>query len=232
MKSNRNIGPIPSSQETLNGFVYLFFQLFVLPVILQWCNSQLGNPLNDAELNFVFYLINFIAMLLLFHGYLGRNLSQATQHPFYLCQAVILTLVAYYVCFYLTQWVVRLLVPGFSNYNDAAIAAMRGTNSFLVLIGTVVLVPPVEECFFRGLIFRNLYGRNRWMAYAVSILAFAIIHILGYIGIYSPIEIVMAVLQYLPAGIWLAWSYTKAGTIFAPILVHAAINYLSLRALR
>ena len=70
------------------------------------------------------------------------------------------------------------------------------------------------------------------MAYAVSILAFAIIHILGYIGFYSPIEIVMAVLQYLPAGIWLAWSYTKAGTVFAPILVHAAINYLSLRALR
>ena len=232
MKSNRNIGPIPSSQETMNGFVYLIFQLFVLPVILQWCNSRLDTSLNDAELNFAFYLINFIAMLLLFHGYLGKSLSQAAQHPIYLCQAVIRGLAAYYATLYLVSGVVRLLVPGFSNYNDEAIAAMGGTNSFLVLIGTVVLVPPVEECFFRGLIFRNLYGRNRWIAYALSMLAFAIIHVLGYIGQYSPLEIVMAVLEYLPAGIWLAWSYTKADTIFAPILVHAAINYLSFRALR
>ncbi len=232
MKKASNSGPMPSSQETLNGFVYLVFELLLLPTILQWCNRQLGGPLNEAELNFVFYLINFIAMLLLFHNFLGRSFSQATQHPFYLCQAVILGLVAYYASFYLVEWLVRLLVPSFSNYNDEAIAAMGGTNSFLMLIGTVVLVPPVEECFFRGLVFRNLYGKNRWAAYAVSILSFAIIHILGYVGLYSPLEILMAVLQYLPAGIWLAWSYVKSGTIVAPILVHATINYLSFRALR
>ncbi len=232
MKSNRNIGPMPSGQETLNGFAYFAFQLLLLPTILQWFNARLSAPLNAAELNFVFYLINFIAILLLFHGYLGRSLSQAASHPFYLCQAVILGLAAYYASFYLVEWVVGLLVPGFSNYNDESIAAMRGTNSFLVLIGTVVLVPPAEECIFRGLIFRNLYGKNRWAAYVISIVAFAIIHILGYIRKYSPLELVMAVLQYLPAGIWLAWSYTKADTIFAPILVHAAINYLSYRSLR
>lgn len=232
MRKTSHIGPAPSSQETLNGFVYIAFQLLLLPTILQWLDHQLGNPLNDAELNFLYYLINFIAMLLLFHSFLGRNLGQAFQHPFYLCQAVILGLAAYYTFFLLTQWAISLLVPGFSNYNDESIIAMSGTNRFLMLIGTVVLVPPVEECFFRGLIFRNLYGKNRWAAYGVSILAFACIHILGYIGMYSPIELTMAVLQYLPAGIWLAWSYTKADTIFAPILVHAAINYLSFRALR
>jgi hypothetical protein len=54
------------------------------------------------------------------------------------------------------------------------------------------------------------------VAYALSILLFSAIHILGYIGRYSPLELTMAVLQYLPAGLCLAWSYTKAGTIFAP----------------
>lgn len=232
MQKNTHIGPAPSGQESLNGFAYLAFQIFLLPVLLQWCNAQLGIALNDAELNFVFYFINFMAVLLIFRNYLGRNITQATQHPFYLCQAVILGLVAYYVSLRLINSLVGLLVPGFSNYNDEAIAAMSGTNSFLMLIGTVVLVPPVEECFFRGIIFRNLYSKNKWAAYIVSILSFAVIHILGYIGQYSPWEILMAVLQYLPAGVWLAWAYTKADTIAAPILMHAAINYLSIRALR
>lgn len=231
MKHSR-IGPAPSNQETWNGFGYLAFQLLLLPTILEWFNSQLGAPLNMAELNFVFYLINFMAMLLIFHNFLGRNFSLAAQHPVYLCQAVILGLVAYYVSINLINFLMGLLAPGFSNYNDEAIAVMEGSNSFLMLISTVVLVPPVEECFFRGLIFRNLYGKNKWAAYGVSVLAFAILHILGYIGLYSPLELLMAVLQYLPAGIWLAWAYTKADTILAPILIHAVVNYLSIRALR
>ena len=140
--------------------------------------------------------------------------------------------VAYYACNWFTTWAVRQLVPSFSNYNDHSIAAILKGNYFLMLIGTVILVPPVEECLFRGLIFRNLYGKSRWAAYIVSILAFAVIHIIGYIGSYSAIELLMAFLQYLPAGLCLAWAYTKADTIFAPIVIHAAINFISINGLR
>ncbi len=228
MRNSRSLSNNLTSQETLSGFIYLAFQLLFLPSILKWCNGQLTNGLSAAELNFVFYLINFMAMLLIFHNFLGRSARQVSQHPAYFCQAVILGLAAYYACNFCTTWVVRQLVPGFSNYNDAAIADMSRGSYFLMLIGTVILVPPVEECFYRGLIFRNLYGKSRWAAYIVSILAFSIIHILGYIGKYSPLELLMAVLQYLPAGLCLAWAYTKADTIFAPILIHAAINAYSI----
>ena len=131
-----------------------------------------------------------------------------------------------------TDRVIGLLVPGFSNYNDSAIAVMGQENRLLVIIGTVLLVPPVEECFFRGLIFRNLYGKSHWVAYLVSMLAFALIHILGYAGQYTPLEILMALLQYLPAGLCLAWSYTKADTIFAPIAIHATVNCITLTSWR
>ena len=101
-----------------------------------------------------------------------------------------------------------------------------------MVIGTVILVPPAEECLFRGLIFRKLYGKNQAAAYLISILAFSCIHIFGYIGVYSPLELTMAVLQYLPAGLCLAWSYTRADTLFAPILIHAAVNYVTINGLR
>ena len=232
MSKRYGIGTSLSSQETLSGFVYLAFQLIFLPSVLYWFNGQFSLSLSEAELNFVFYFVNFLAMLLVFHDYLGRSFAQAVRHPIELCQAVILGFVAYYACFSVTDWLVGLLVPGFSNYNDASIAAMSSGDYFLMFVGTVILVPPYEECIFRGLIFRNLYGKSHWIAYVVSILAFAVIHILGYLGQYSPLELVMAFLQYLPAGLCLAWSYTKADTIFAPILIHAAINYVTIQGLR
>ena len=231
MSRSRSISTYLTGQEILSAIVYLALQLFVLPGLLRWCNQQMADPLNEAELNFLYYLVNFMAMLLIFHDFLGRSARQATQHPADFCQAVILGLVAYYACTYVTNWVIRQLVPGFTNYNDEAIAAMRSGNSFLVLIGTVILVPPFEECMYRGLLFRSLYRKNRVMAYILSILIFAMIHILGYLGRYSPLELLMAVLQYLPAGLCLAWTYVKGDTIFAPIIVHAAINYITIKAL-
>lgn len=232
MKRNRSFSGNLTNQETIGGFCYLVFELVFLPSIMSWLNGRLDAPLSAAELNFVFYLVNFIAILLIFHDFLGRGLNQVAQHPAIFCQAVILGAAAYYACNWATSWAVRQLVPGFSNYNDQAIASMLGTNRMLMIVGTVILVPPVEECLYRGLIFRNLYGKSRWAAYIASILAFAIIHILGYIGTYSPLELLMAFLQYLPAGLCLAWAYTKADTIFAPILIHALINAISIGLVR
>ena len=221
-----------TNRETVSGISYLIFQLIFLPGMLIWTNGLLDTPLSDAELNFCFYLINFMAMLVIFHDFLGRSAGYAFRNFIDLVQAVILGLVAYYACSWVTEKLIGLLVPSFSNYNDEAIAAMSRGNGFLILIGTVVLVPPVEECFYRGLIFRNLLGKSRILAYMASILAFAMIHIIGYIGTYAPLELCMAFLQYLPAGLCLAWAYTKAGTIFAPIFIHAAINFIAIRGLR
>jgi membrane protease YdiL (CAAX protease family) len=38
--------------------------------------------------------------------------------------------------------------------------------------------------------------------------------------------------QYLPAGLALAWAYEKADTIWAPILMHMTINQISITFMR
>ena len=231
MTKNRILSPCPSGKETMAGFCYLAFQMLLLPSFLFWANGQVATPLNDAELNFLYYLVNFFAVLLIFHDFLARSLRQLLNRPINALQAAILGFVAYYVCFHAMDWLVSLLVPGYTNYNDESIAALSRGNYFLTFIGTVILVPIAEECFFRGLIFRNLYKNSHWAAYCVSIAAFACIHILGYIGSYSPRELVIAIIQYIPAGLWLAWSYIKGDTIFVPILIHAAVNYITIRGI-
>ena len=231
MTKNRTNSPCPSSRESIGGACYLAFQLLFLPSFLFWVNAQVETPLKDPELNFLFYIINFLAVLLIFHDFLARSLSQLLNHPINAIQAAILGFTAYYVCYYAIDALVSLLVPGYTNYNDESIAALSRGNYFLTFLGTVVLVPLAEECFYRGLIFRNLYKRSHWAAYAISIAAFSCIHILGYIGQYSPRELIIAVIQYIPAGIWLAWSYIKGDTIFVPIAVHAAVNFITIRSL-
>ena len=232
MTKKRTSSPCPSGQETAWGLCYLVFQMLLLPSVLFWINDQLPKALSDSELNFLFYLVNFIAILLIFHNFLEQSLSQLFRHPIDALQAAVLGFVAYYVCFYAMEWLIGLLRPGYTNYNDASIAALSRGNFFLMSIGTVVLVPITEECLYRGLIFRNLYSKSPRVAYVISIAAFACLHILGYISTYDPADLLIAFLQYLPAGLWLAWSYIKGDTIFVPIVIHAVVNFVTINGFR
>ena len=231
MTKSRTYSPCPSGQETAWGLCYLAFQMLFLPSALFWINDQLPTPLSDPELNFFYYIVNFLAVLLIFHDFLARSLRQLLSHPIDALQAAILGFVAYYLCFHAIDWLVSLLVPGYTNYNDESIAALSRGNYFLTFLGTVVLVPLAEECFYRGLIFRNLYKKSHWAAYAVSIAAFACIHILGYIGQYSAKELLIAIVQYVPAGLWLSWSYIKGESIFVPVIIHSAVNFITIRGI-
>lgn len=228
MKRVKHFAGAVNRRESIAGGIWLILSLLFLPSLLQLSNIQLQKPLSAPELNFVYFLVNFMAMLWIFHDFLGQSAAQAVRHPAYLCQAVILGAVAYFACAQALEWAVGYVFPGFQNANDASIAALRRGNFFLTVIGTVVLVPPFEECMYRGLIFRGLYGKSPAAAYIVSIVVFALVHVIGYIGSYSVPELCIAILQYLPAGLCLAWAYTKADTIFAPILIHAIINAIGI----
>ena len=96
MKRNHSLSACPTAQESVAGGVYFIFQLVLLPSILRWVNAQLSQPLTETELNFTYYLINFLATILIYHEFLGRSARQASQHIAYFCQAVVLGLAAYY----------------------------------------------------------------------------------------------------------------------------------------
>ena len=99
----RTVSPCPNSRETVSGLCWLAFQMLLLPSLLYFVNGHLERPLSEGELIFVYYLTNFIAMLVIFHDFLSRSLSQALQHPIVLLEAVILGFVAYFACFYITD---------------------------------------------------------------------------------------------------------------------------------
>ena len=232
MKKSKLLYISMSRTEKILGWLYMAFSLLILPTLLTWFNGKLSDPMNEGTLNFVFYLTNFLFIVCIFHRFLRDSLVSAWRDIWNIIQAVILGYVAYWAASKAMDFVMSYLLPSFSNINDASIAAMAKTNYTLMFIGVVFLVPLAEEVLYRGLIFRNLWQSSKVAAYLVSMAAFAAIHVLGYIGSEDITRLVLCFIQYLPAGLCLAWTYTKADNIFAPTLVHAIVNAIAIGALR
>ena len=232
MKKSKSLYISMRRAEKILGWLYMAFSVLLLPSVLLWFNGKLSDPMNEGTLNFVFYLTNFLFILCIFHRFLRDSLVAAWRDIWNFIQAVVLGYVAYWAASKAMDLIMSYLLPGFSNVNDASIAAMAKANYTLMLIGVVFLVPLAEEVLYRGLIFRNLWQSSKVAAYLVSMAAFAAIHVLGYIGSEDITTLVICFLQYLPAGLCLAWTYTKADNIFAPTVVHAIVNAISIGALR
>ena len=221
-----------TKKEAYYGFVYLIIQFFLLPPVISLILPFLPASVNDAQINFVYYLVNFLAITVLFRKFLWQNLERISLYPGYLFRVVLLGLARYIVLNTLVGMLLLQIAPEYMNANDAAIAEMVQSELLLTATGTILLVPPAEECLFRGLIFGSLRKHSRAVAYLVSITAFSVIHIVGYLGVYTPLQLLISFLSYLPAGLCLAWAYEKADTIFAPILIHAAVNAIAIYGMR
>ena len=232
MANRKHLTVSLTRDELLWGWVYLAFEFLFLPTILQLVSFSLFPGISDAEFNFLYYFVNFLATLLIFHSFLSRNLGVAKGKLLQVGLYVLLGLVIYWTSNLVMSELTYRIMPDFYNVNDAGIAAMSQDAFLLMAIGTVLLVPVAEESLFRGLLFRGIYGKSRWAAYAVSALCFCLPHVSVYIGSYDLSLLAMCFVQYLPAGLMLAWSYEKSNTILTPIIIHTIINAIGIYSMR
>ena len=221
-----------TDKEQLWGLAYLLFSIFLLPELLRFGNGYLPIPLSNTWVNFLYFTANFLFIVSIFHGFFKRSLAYISQHVGDFLLAVLLGAGGYWLCSWVISLVYTWLFPSFANLNDGSISEMIHENFWIMAIGTVVFVPVAEEALHRGLIFGCLYQKSHLAGYLLSICIFSSVHIMGYAGVYSVPHLILAFIQYIPAGLALSWAYRKSGSIFASILIHAMINAVSLFALR
>lgn len=217
-----------TDRQRAAGLFYTLVSLFLLPTVL----VSLFPKLAAARLNFVYYVLNFLCMGGILLPYLRQQLALARERLRSVLTVAVLGFAAYFLCSALFFVGISLAFPGFSNQNDANIAQQLSDNFFLVALGTVLLVPFAEELMHRAVIFGTLYRRSPAAAYTVSALFFGAVHVVGYIGTAPALYLALSFLQYIPAGLILAWCYRKSGCIFVPMALHAAINAIGIAALR
>ena len=218
--------------EKLIGWIYYPIQLFALPFLITLINLSAGSVLSDSWINIIYFCINFLCVGLIFRGFLTQNAKIAAEAPFRCLRYAFVGILAYWLLSYVVQLFIAFVDPDFFNVNDAYLGNIVQDNYLLMSIGTVFLVPVAEEALYRGLIFGQIYNRNRLAAYAISSSLFAVIHVISYIGLYDPMLLALCFLQYLPAGLCLGWVYAKADSIWAPILMHITINQIGMFSMR
>ena len=221
-----------TKRETILGFAYLIIQFMILPLVISGAIALFSLDFTEGQLNLLYYIINFSAVAVIFRKFLWQNLERMSANPPRFFWGVLLGLGRYLVMNTLLAMALLEIAPDFVNANDTAIAEMVRTELPLIATGTILLVPLAEESLFRGLIFGNLYKKTPVMAYVISTVAFSAVHIVSYIGVYSPLEMLVSFLSYLPAGICLGWAYVRADSIFAPIMIHAAVNAMGIYGMR
>ena len=221
-----------TDREKLLGFGYAAIYLFLLPSLLMGMNALLARPLSAAWINFLYFALNFVFLWAIFHRFLKRSIAFGGKNITQLFGAAFLGFIAYWVANFALSFCILQFFPDYSNPNDGSIAEMTGGNFPMMAIGTVLFVPMAEELIHRGLVFGLLLPKSKTAAYLVSAALFAAIHVVGYAGLVDRTSLVLAFLQYLPAGLVLGWAYEKGGTIFAPMVIHAVINAMGIWAMR
>lgn len=226
MEPLRNPLPTLTASEKNWGLRYLLFQICFLASLLNLVNGLLSYPLSSALLNFLYFSINCIACLVIFSRFMKKNFLRTVRSPGDTLLYAAVGFAAYWLCSTFLTLFIQWAFPDYVNLNDSQIWVLTGSDPLFMILGTVLLAPIAEELLHRGLVFGSLYPKYPKAAYGVSALLFAAIHVMSYIGIYPAGYLVLALVQYLPAGLIFAWSYQRSGSIFTPILIHMINNAL------
>lgn len=221
-----------TDRAQFSGLIYLLLDLFILPSILIMGNSLLPTPLPEALVNSIYFALNFLCVVLICRHFLWHSLKLVRKTPLSLLKYALIGFVLYELGTYLVNIGILIVMPDFANVNDQAIFAMGKDYFALTATGLILLVPVVEETLYRGIVFRLIYERSKLLGYLLSAIVFSSIHVVGYLGTYDPKVLLLCFIQYLPAGLCLAWTYAKADNIFAPILVHMTINLIGVATMR
>ena len=225
--------PHPMSQaEAVTGWVYVFVHMFAMSYILLGLNRSLfpamGFVLSGTWLNLLYYIIGFVFLVCFLFHYLRETFADMCSNLGAAVMAVLVGFVAYIFLSGLVNFLLSFFLQDLTNPNSATINSVTKLNPNKMLVIGVLLAPVVEETLFRGVVFGTIRRRSAVTAYIVSSVFFSVYHLWSYLAAdFSPIYL-LYLLQYLPAGLVLGWCYEYSGTLFAPIFLHMAINYVSL----
>ena len=214
--------------ELIFGWIYIPLYLFGIAWLLITGADLLHRDMSDSMLNLIYCYINFFAIAIGFRRFLGESLKRL--QVLRLIGNVLLAFGVFYLCSLLLSLLMSLL-PTYTNPADTDTTELIRGKLNQMSVCAIFLAPLVEEVLIRGLIFAPLARKSRVLGYVVSVLAFSALHLWSYVGDVSVRALLLAMLDYVPGGVALAFAYERSGNIWAPIVLHMLINALSVWAI-
>ena len=229
--AKKKAAPYMSSGEQIAGMILFVVYLVVLPFVtdplFRFVGGLLDTTIPATVQNMIYYYVLFAVTLIIFHKFIGRTSRNFADNLGVACRNILLGLVGLYGLNELVYRLSNLVIDNRTNLNDSTISAQIQDAPRVTLLIIVFLAPFIEEVLFRGLIFGNLKSKSRVIAYLVSCLLFAALHVWQFAVVQQDITYFLLMVQYLVPGVVLAWAYESSGTLWTSIGLHAAANALS-----
>ena len=229
--AKQKIATYMSPGEQIAGVVFFVIYLLVLPFatapIFRLAERLLATDISASLENIIYYYVLFAVTVIIFHSFLARTTRHLADNLGLAVKSILVGLVGLYGLNELVFRLTNLVFTNHTNLNDNTISAQIEDAPHMTVLIIVVLAPFVEEVLFRGLVFGNLKGKSRFLAYAVSCLLFAALHVWQFAVVQQDITYFLLMVQYLVPGAVLAWAYESSGTLWSSIGLHMAANALA-----
>ena len=208
------------------GWFYLLAQMLAVPFAVALICLRL-NIYNDTAINTACFFLNGALAVLVFRHLLEQSFRNRAGR----WAQTVLTALRGLGLHWMLSLAVNLLIfridPDFGNVNDANVNAMITESPLLMPIAVIFAAPLAEECLFRGWMFTGLAQKSIPLAYCVTCGFFSAAHLVGYIGHYDALTLVLCFLQYLGPSIALCWACRQDDSLCAPLLMHMSVNALA-----
>ena len=229
--AKKKSAPYMTSGEKIAGTILFAVYLVVLPFVtdplFRFVGRLLDTTISETVQSVIYYYVLFAVTLIVFHKFIARTSRNFADNLGVACRNMLLGLIALYGLNELVYRLSAVVISNRTNLNDTTISAQIQDAPRVTLLIIVFLAPFIEEVLFRGLVFGNLKSKSRVVAYLVSCLLFALMHVWQFAVVQQDMTYFLLMVQYLVPGAVLAWAYESSGTLWASIGLHAAANALS-----
>ncbi|WP_245185253.1 type II CAAX endopeptidase family protein [Flavonifractor sp. AGMB03687] len=217
--------------ELGRGWVFFALYVFLFPWLMGWVQRSYQGEFPVAEANVVYYLIIVALTFVVLWSYLKLSfrllLDWLPENLF----AFVTGLVGGEILTFLANLIpLPVQNPNLMSYPEQYYFAPAATILILV-----VLMPLVEEVFFRGLLFTTVRSYSRALGYVLSVAVYAFYCAAQFVYAYGMLDLryLLLMIQYVPMALALTWCYDRGGSIWSAIALHMVFNgFTLLSALR
>lgn len=217
-KQPRSTTYMTAAEYRRGGLLFALY-LLVFPVLVGVFQRWLGGDFTAAECSLIYYSGLALLLVLLFRQWLRYNFHWMLARPWVNLSALGGGLAAALaLTFLVRQLPFPVADPALTNCRMQHLMAPRATVAVFVL-----LMPLVEEIFFRGVLFGGLRRRHRKVGLVLSAAGYALYCVWQFALTGGGAYLLLAAC-YLPLGAAAVWCHDRTGSVWTAVFLHMLYN--------
>lgn len=212
--------------EYYRGWAFFALYLLVFPIFLARLQRELDQRLDfflpPEEFSLIYYFILLCVTVLLFWSFLRDGFDALLDN----LPENLTGFAGGFAGAAVFTFLFRLLPLPIQDPNDLLLPEQYAISPKTTVVILVVLMPIIEEVLFRGLLFGSIRRYSPLLAYAVTVLGYALFCVVNFVpGAEGPdFRYLLLLVEYLPMSLALTWCYDYGGSIWASVVLHMALK--------